>query len=395
MLVPSIACGFRLGCSDIEPKPAFQERAADKGEKKVDNLTTSLISGILATFILSACATQGESSAPNVTDFVDPGFPVMSYAPECPAGGEWSIAIHGGAGVITRESFTAEQEADYRSDLTDVLSMGGSLLEDGTSALDAAQHMVIIMEDNPKFNAGHGAVFSAAGINEMDASIMDGRDRNAGAVSSVTTVRNPIRAARAVLDNSRHVLLSGKGAEDFAAAQDLPLVPNRYFGTDRRREQLEKKMSTQGAALDTDETRFGTVGAVVRDGCGNLAAATSTGGLTAKEFGRVGDTPIIGAGTYADNRYCAVSATGTGEYFIRGGISKLVCDRIRYTGADLQSAMDFAIFTELTELGGDGGIIGMDRNGVVGFSFNTEGMYRGSYMSGGQPNVGIFGKEDK
>lgn len=370
--------------------------------KDVDEITgahmKTLITAVSLAIIATGCAAAqnagNAASAPVMSkNFVDPGMPVMDYAATCPAGGTWSFAIHGGAGVIERNSMSAQDEAAYRETLTAVVNAGRDMLQIGHSATDTAQHMVMMMEDDEKFNAGKGAVFSAARINEMDASIMDGRNRDAGAVSSVTIVRNPIMAARAVLDNSRHVLLSGQGAEQFAREQGLTLVPRQYFQTQRRRDQVEKKLARK-EAYNTPETRFGTVGAVVKDGCGDLAAATSTGGLTAKEFGRVGDTPIIGAGTYADNQYCAISATGTGEYFIRGGISKLVCTRMEYAGETLQSAMDYAIHTELDGLGGDGGIIGVGADGSVGFSFNTKGMYRGAATSDGVMRVEIFGLID-
>ncbi|WP_017931579.1 isoaspartyl peptidase/L-asparaginase family protein [Robiginitomaculum antarcticum] len=351
---------------------------------------TRFITGCATAALLAGCVTaQDAGSEIMAKGFVDPGMSVIAYEARCPANVAWSLAIHGGAGVMQRESMSAQTEADYRATLTDVMSSGRDMLNRGHSALDTAQHMIMGLEDDPKFNAGKGAVFSAARINEMDASIMDGRQRDAGAVSSVTVVRNPILAARAVLDYSRHVLLSGEGAEQFARSQGLTIVPREYFQTQRRRDQLEKKLA-QKQAYNTPETRFGTVGAVVKDGCGDLAAATSTGGLTAKEFGRVGDTPIIGAGTYADNKYCAVSATGTGEYFIRGGISKLVCTRMEYIGEPLQTAMDYAIHTELDGLGGDGGIIGVGADGSVGFSFNTKGMYRGAATSTGVMRVEIF-----
>ena len=227
------------------------------------------------------------------------------------------------------------REASYRKSLGKALNLGGQMLEEGYSALDTVQFVVMALENDPKFNAGKGAVFSAAGINELDASIMDGRDRNAGAVSSVTTVKNPIVLARAVMEKSRHVMLQGEGAEQFAKEQDIELVDPKYFYTKRRFKQMKKKVKANKAKkhsfLDTPETKYGTVGAVAKDGCGNLAAATSTGGLTAKEFGRVGDAPIIGAGTYADNNYCAVSATGTGEFFIRAGVARDICSCLLYT----------------------------------------------------------------
>ena len=249
------------------------------------------------------------------------------------------------------------------------------------------------LENDPKFNAGKGAVFSAAGINELDASIMDGRDRNAGAVSSVTTVKNPIVLARAVMDKSRHVMLQGEGAEKFAIAQNIEMVDPDYFYTKRRYNQMKKKVRANKAKkhsfLDTPETKYGTVGAVAKDGCGNLAAATSTGGLTAKEFGRVGDAPIIGAGTYADNNYCAVSATGTGEFFIRAGVARDICSRREYLGETIAQSANHVIHKTLTDMKGDGGVIAIDEDGNYTFAFNTPGMYRGA-NKGGKTLVEIF-----
>jgi len=275
-------------------------------------------------------------------------------SPSCPAGDDYTLAIHGGAGVILKENMTDKREASYRKSLQKALDLGGQMLEEGYSALDSVQFVIMALENDPKFNAGKGAVFSAAGINELDASIMDGRDRNAGAVSSVTTVKNPIVLARAVMDKSRHVMLQGEGAEDFAKQQDIELVDPKYFYTNRRYNQMKKKVKANKAKkhsfLDTPETKYGTVGAVAKDGCGNLAAATSTGGLTAKEFGRVGDAPIIGAGTYADNRYCAVSATGTGEFFIRAGVARDICSRREYLGESITASANHVIHKTLTDM---------------------------------------------
>ncbi len=353
-------------------------------------IKTSSICLLMSVFALvaSACATSDQfassaNSALSHTDLPDE---------HCPAGAKWSMALHGGAGVITRDKMSAEKDAAYRSSLTAVLERGGDLLSGGASALDTVEATVRMMEDDEKFNAGKGAVFSAAGLNELDAAIMDGRNLNAGAVASVTTVRNPISLARLVMDKSRHVMLIGEGAEGFAESQGMEPVDNRYFFTQRRWDQMQKKKAGQHSAI-LDQTRFGTVGVVVKDGCGNLAAGTSTGGLTAKQFGRVGDTPIIGAGTYADNRYCAVSATGTGEYFIRANIAHDVCARINYKGEGLQSAMDGVIHGTLTQMGGDGGIVALGANGQVGFSFNTPGMYRGSITSTQPALVKIYKDE--
>ena len=314
-------------------------------------------------------------------------------SPSCPSGDDYTLAIHGGAGVILKENMTDKREAEYRKSLNDALTLGGQMLEEGYSSLDAVQYVVMAMENDPKFNAGKGAVFSAAGKNELDAAIMDGRDRNAGAVSSVTTVKNPIVLARAVMDKSRHVMLQGQGAEDFAKAQRIKTVKPGYFYTKRRYDQMRKKVKAnkikKQSFIDTPETKYGTVGAVAKDGCGNLAAATSTGGLTAKEFGRVGDAPIIGAGTYADNRYCAVSATGTGEFFIRAGIARDICSRREYLGETISQSANHVIHTTLTEMKGDGGVIAIDEEGNYTFSFNTPGMYRGA-NKGGKTLVEIF-----
>jgi len=314
-------------------------------------------------------------------------------SPSCPAGDDYTLAIHGGAGVILKENMSDEKEADYRKSLGKALTLGGQMLEEGYSALDSVQFVVMALENDPKFNAGKGAVFSAAGKNELDAAIMDGRDRNAGAVSSVTTVKNPIVLARAVMEKSRHVMLQGEGAENFAKAQNIELVDPKYFYTKRRWNQMQKKMKANKAKkhsfLDTPETKYGTVGAVAKDGCGNLAAATSTGGLTGKEFGRVGDAPIIGAGTYADNRYCAVSATGTGEFFIRAGVARDICSRREYLGETISEAANHVIHKTLTDMKGDGGVIAVDEEGNYSFSFNTPGMYRGA-NKGGQTMIEIF-----
>jgi len=317
--------------------------------------------------------------------------PVKTEA-SCETGTNFAIAVHGGAGVILQENLSPELETEYRTALTRALSQGGSILEQGGSALDAVEVIVVSLENDPKFNAGKGAVFSAAGVNELDASIMDGRDRNSGAIAGVTNVKNPIRLARKVMDESRHVMMQGKGAEAFAAAKELEIVDPKYFHTDRRWKQLQKKMRRK-EGWNIPQVKYGTVGAVVLDNCGNLAAGTSTGGLTAKEFGRVGDTPIIGAGTYADNRYCAVSSTGTGEYFIRATIARDVCARREFLDETILQAADHMVHKTLAGMGGDGGIIAMDRDGNHAFSFNTPGMYRG-VNRGGKITTAIFAKEE-
>jgi beta-aspartyl-peptidase (threonine type) len=296
--------------------------------------------------------------------------PVNADPPEAP---EWRLAIHGGAGVITRGSMTPEQEALYKAGLQEALEAGAEVLRNGGSALDAVQAAVIPMENNEIFNAGKGAVFTAAGTHELDASIMEGSTRNAGAVAGVTIVKNPILAARAVMDKSEHVMFAGPGADAFAEAQGLETVPNTYFDTERRRKALERVLETMSR---TAADKHGTVGAVAIDVNGNVAAATTTGGMTAKQAGRVGDSPLIGAATYAENGVCGVSATGHGEYFIRVGVAKTICDRVKLAGESIGLAAQVAL-DEVAALGGDGGVVLVDGAGNVDFVFNSEGMYRG------------------
>lgn len=305
-----------------------------------------------------------------------------------PATPEWRLVVHGGAGVITREGMSSEKEAAYTAALETALEAGAAVLRNGGSALDAVEAAVIPMEDDPLFNSGHGAVFTAAGTHELDASIMDGRDRNAGAVAGVTRVRNPIKAARAVMDKSEHVMFAGSGADAFAEAQGLDMVDNSYFDTDRRRRSLERVLEERAR---TAADRHGTVGAVAIDQDGNLAAATTTGGMTAKAAGRIGDSPLIGAATYAENGVCAVSATGHGEYFIRVGVAKTICDRVKLAGDGIESAAESAL-AEVAELGGDGGVIVLDGDGGYAFVFNSEGMYRGVVDASGA-RTAIYGGE--
>ena len=290
--------------------------------------------------------------------------PVTPPASEVP---EWHLAIHGGAGVILRENLSPEQEAEYVAALNAAMEAGAAVLREGGSALDAVEAAVLPMEDSPLFNAGFGAVYTAAGEHELDASIMDGRDRDAGAVAGVMHVKNPIRAARAVMEKSEHVMFAGPGADAFAESQGLEMVDNAYFDTERRKKALDRVLQERAR---TAADRHGTVGAVAIDRLGNLAAATTTGGMTAKTPGRVGDAPLVGAATYAENGVCAVSATGHGEYFIRVGVAKTICDR--------RVALD-----EVEQLGGDGGVIVIDGAGNVDFVFNSAGMYRGEISARG------------
>lgn len=306
-----------------------------------------------------------------------------------------AIAVHGGAGTIERGSLTEEREKAIRNALEQAVRAGHTILAEGGSSLDAVSAAVEILEDAPEFNAGRGAVLTSEGTVELDASIMDGTTLDAGAVASVRGLRNPIQAARLVMTDSPHVMLVGEGAETFARDHELVFADDEYFITEFRRQQLEAIQSRQDAAVtELSEDWYSTVGAVAIDRDGNLAAATSTGGMANKRWGRVGDSPIIGAGTYADNRTCAVSATGHGEYFIRHVVAYDICARVRYTGQSLAESADLVVNRVLAEAGGDGGVIAVDRHGQVSMPFNTAGMYRAAIHADGQLEVSIY-KEDE
>jgi beta-aspartyl-peptidase (threonine type) len=306
-----------------------------------------------------------------------------------------AIAIHGGAGTIRKEDLTAEKEAEIRLTLDTALRAGYGILQKGGSSVDAVTRAVTLLEDSPDFNAGKGAVFNAEGKNEMDASIMEGKGLEAGAVASVRNIRNPILLARKVMTDSVHVMLMGAGAEQFARDQGIAFEEDDYFYTERRWQQLQKAKSASDQVLlsETPANWYSTVGAVALDREGNLAAATSTGGMTNKRWGRVGDSPIVGAGTYADNRSCAVSATGHGEYFIRATVARDICARVQYAGASLEQAADQMIHGQLTEMGGTGGIIAVDPKGNTALTFNTAGMYRASIDASGKITLAIYGDE--
>lgn len=291
-----------------------------------------------------------------------------------------AIALHGGAGTILKENLSTEKEAAIRAKLKEALDAGYAVLEKGGSSVDAVEAAIIILEDSPLFNAGKGAVFTHDQSHELDASIMEGAGLNAGATAAVTHIKNPIRLARAVMEHSPHVMLVGEGAEVFAKTRNLTFVENSYFSTPFRLKQLEEK---QGK-------KHGTVGVVALDRQGNLAAGTSTGGTTDKRFGRVGDSPIIGAGTYADNQGCAVSATGHGEYFIRAAVAFDINARVRYLNLGVQEAADQVIQKKLVDMGGDGGVIVLDRQGNIAFSFNTAGMYRAMRRENAEAEVMIY-----
>lgn len=311
-----------------------------------------------------------------------------------------ALVIHGGAGTITKASMTPEKEAQYQADLAKALNAGYKILESGGNSLDAVTAAVKVLEDSPLFNAGKGAVYTFDGDHELDAAIMRGDDKSAGAVAGVKTVKNPILLARAVMEHSDHVMLSGRGAEQFAKEQGLELVDNRYFDTQFRLDALNKakavmqKLPHQAAIRLSPKFHaswnMGTVGAVAIDRAGNLAAATSTGGMTAKRYGRIGDSPIIGAGTYADNQSCAVSATGHGEFFIRYQVAADICARVKYAGVSAKDAADQVIQQQLKPIGGTGGVIVIDRLGHVSWSFNTEGMYRAQKVEGQPAVFGIY-----
>ncbi|HEV2286904.1 MAG TPA: isoaspartyl peptidase/L-asparaginase [Steroidobacteraceae bacterium] len=301
----------------------------------------------------------------------------------------YAIAIHGGAGAVPRASLSPERELQYRAGLEAALDGGYAVLERGGSSLDAVTAAVRLLEDDPSFNAGRGAALTREGAAELDAAIMDGREQRAGAVAAVRHVKNPVELARRVMEKSRHVLLVGPGAEEFALEEGIALMPNLYFRTPERISQLEHEQRGERVS-DLVPPGKGTVGAVARDRDGNLAAATSTGGMTNKRPGRVGDSPIIGAGTYAKNGVCAVSATGHGEYFIRAVAAHHVCAAVEYRGLTLELAMRELLDGILRGLGGDGGLIGVDRDGHVVMQFSTEGMYRGARDSSGRSEIAIY-----
>ncbi len=287
------------------------------------------------------------------------------------------ILVHGGAGSARPGGMPAKDEAAYRAALGYALETGYQVLAKGGTSLDAVQAAIVTMEDNPLFNAGKGAVFTAEGRNELDSSIMDGRDRNAGAVAGVTVIKNPIRAARAVMDQSPHVMMARDGAEAFAKEKGLDIVPPSYFFTQKRWDQLLRaRARAKAKAALPPNSHFGTVGAVALDRDGHIAAGTSTGGMTFKRFGRIGDSPIIGAGTYASDTSCAVSATGWGEFFIRGTAARDICARVQWTGANIQEAAD-TVLADLENMGGTGGVLALAPDGNYAFSFTTQLMFRG------------------
>jgi beta-aspartyl-peptidase (threonine type) len=332
----------------------------------------SLIAYCVSVTLLYAC------SAPSDTSQNSQNFKVKSDEEKV------VLVIHGGAGTIKKENITPETEKAYRDKLAEALNVGFEILRNGGESCEAVQKTINVMENSPLFNAGVGAVFTAEGKNELDASIMRGMDRNAGSVAGVTTVKNPILAAYQVMDNSPHVMLTGKGAEQFSEEQGLEIVDPSYFETERRKKQLEK--------VQRVEKEYGTVGAVALDDLGNLCAGTSTGGMTNKKWGRVGDAPIIGAGTYADNATCGVSATGHGEYFIRSVSAYEVSALMKYKNYSVAQAAKESI-SKTYELGGEGGLIALDKDGNVSMPFSSSGMYRGYVTESGKVIVQIYKDE--
>ena len=309
-----------------------------------------------------------------------------------PTRAEYALVIHGGAGTILKKNMTDELEKDYLAKLNEALDAGEKVLKNGGTSMDAVTQAIMVMEDSPLFNAGKGAVFTNAGKNELDASFMEGKTRNAGAIGGVTNVKNPILAARAVMEKSKHVLLTSKGAEQFAKEQGLEIVDPKYFFTQRRWDALQKaKAKDIGSILKENENyKFGTVGCVALDKNGDLAAGTSTGGMTNKKYNRFGDVPVIGAGTYANNNSCAVSCTGHGEFFIRYAVAHNISSIMEYGGKDLETAGNMVINDQLVKAGGEGGAICVDKFGNVSMPFNSEGMYRGYAKAGGERVVKIY-----
>ncbi|MCH2213966.1 MAG: isoaspartyl peptidase/L-asparaginase [Flavobacteriales bacterium] len=300
-----------------------------------------------------------------------------------------AIVVHGGAGTIKKELLSDSLEASIRRSLEEALEIGYDILEKGGTAQEAVAQTIIVLENSPHFNAGKGAVMNAKGQHELDASIMIGADKNAGAIAGATIIKNPILGAVSVMEKTPHVLLAGEGANQLAREQGLEIVENSYFTTDRIQRRWDKSQGKNGSK---EFSKFGTVGAVALDQNGNIAAGTSTGGMMKKQYNRIGDSPIIGAGTYADNNTCGVSCTGYGEFFIRIGVAKEISAQMEFGGKSLEEAVDFTIHKRLTEMGATGGLIAIDHEGNVVMDFNTAGMYRG-FRKGKESEVAIYGKD--
>lgn len=300
---------------------------------------------------------------------------------------KYVIVIHGGAGVMSKEKMSEERRAEYKAKLDEALKLGEEMLKAGAAATDVVVKVINVMEDSPLFNAGKGAVFTHDGVNELDASIMEGKTMNAGAVAGVRDIKNPINAARAVMDHSEHVMLCGAGASEFAKQKGLEIVPNKYFFTESRYQSLQELLKQEREREKKDN--MGTVGCVVLDTEGNLCAGTSTGGMTNKKFGRIGDAPIIGAGTYANNKTCAISCTGHGEYYIRLGFARDISAMMEYKNLSVDEACKAEI-SKLDAMKGDGGVIAVDAEGNIALEFNTSGMFRGYIKASGEKDIAIF-----
>lgn len=303
---------------------------------------------------------------------------------------KFGIAIHGGAGTIVKNNMTPAMQAEYEDGLQQALNAGYSILQNGGTSLDAVAAAVVMLEDFPLFNAGRGAVFNHIGKHEMDASVMFGKNLEAGAVCGISKIKNPVLLAKAIMQHSEHVMMCGAGAEEFAAQHGLATEDEDYFYNELRYRQWQELKNTDSVALDHNDKKFGTVGAVARDAMGNMAAATSTGGMTNKKFGRIGDTPIIGAGTYASNNTCAISCTGHGELFMRSVVAYDISCLMEYKGLSLQEACDIVVHGKLVKIGGEGGLVAIDSQCNICLPFNSEGMYRGYRKSDGDAAIKIY-----
>ena len=302
----------------------------------------------------------------------------------------YAIAIHGGAGTVNKDTITSEQELEYISGLKAALEAGEKVLKNNGSSLDAVEAAVMSLENNILFNAGRGAVFTHEGTHEMDAAIMSGKQLEAGAVCGVSNIKNPVQLAKAIMQHSECVVLCGAGAEEFAKQQHLQFEDDAYFYVAQRYQQLQDALKEDKMQLDHTEKKFGTVGAVALDSHGDLAASTSTGGMTNKKFGRMGDSPVIGAGTYANNNTCAISCTGHGELFIRSVVAYDISCLIEYKGLSLKEACDIVVHKKLVKIGGEGGLIALDKHGNIEMPFNSEGMYRASINTQGKKEISIY-----
>jgi beta-aspartyl-peptidase (threonine type) len=362
-------------------------------------LARKLALACVALFCVFSCAALAQSA------------PALALQP-APAQHKWALVLHGGAGAIARSSMAPEAEANYRAGIREALTAAADVLDKGGSSLDAVETAIKLLEDNPLFNAGRGAVFAADGTNQLDAAIMDGKTMRAGSVADVQRTRHPISLARAVMEQSPHVMLIGSGADGFAAHVHLEQVPPSFFFTERRWQDLVRQLEKDGSPIpprpegapappakpiaafeSTDTHQYGTVGVVALDRRGNIAAGTSTGGTTAKRWNRVGDSPIVGAGTYASNQSCAVSATGIGEYFIRFTVARTICALVQYKGMSLQEAADEVVQKDLSAIHGDGGVVALTPDGQLAWSFNTPGMFRAKLKEGGTPQISVYRDE--